>query len=176
MIALTTPSQRVAALACGTLLSLCACGSAPETSPPSAKQVRPAPAAAAAELRTNMIAAHRSAFGSEANLRDPFFPKSRKSDLREGGRANDGEPQANYASLLQAGFQGVIGTDVERLAMVYNVILEPKKKATIIVRNGAKEVKIPVRCREISKDGVVLEVPGQALVRLTQSATQTQPL
>jgi len=161
-----------ALLACGVSLFLTACGSAPEAPAATARKARPTPAAAGAESKPSPLAAHRSVFGTEANLRDPFFPKAKTTAQRGNASGTEAAGPANFAALLQSGFQGVIGTDQDRLAVVHNVILEPSKKATIVVRQGAKEFKIPVRCREISKDTVVLEVAGQGPVRLTQIVSQ----
>ncbi len=162
-----------ALLACSVSLFLSACGSAPETPAVAAKKARPTPAAAGADSsNASPLAAHRSVFGTEATLRDPFFPKAKATAQRGNASGTESAGPANFAALLQSGFQGVIGTEQDRLAVVHNVILEPSKKATIVVRQGTKELRIPVRCREISKDTVVLEVAGQGPVRLTQVISQ----
>jgi hypothetical protein len=62
---------------------------------------------------------------------------------------------------LEAGFQGIMGADEDRLALINNTILEPGKTAVISFRSNGKEQKVTVRCRKVLRNGVVLEVPGQ---------------
>jgi hypothetical protein len=53
-----------------------------------------------------------------------------------------------------------MASGTRRIALISNVMLEAGTKAVIPVRSGTQERQVPVRCREIERDYVVLEVQG----------------
>lgn len=67
----------------------------------------------------------------------------------------------DIASILQAGFQGVSGNNLGRMALVYNIILEQNKDAVIPFSANGVERSVSVRCVSITRTSVVLRVPGQ---------------
>lgn len=146
------------------LILLCGCGSEPETAAKTAPKTKSA--AGKAEVAdesvadgTNLVA--KSVFMTEGNLRDPFFPNSARNARPATAETAAPEPGAeDLASLLQAGLQGIIGTPEQRLAIVHNVILEPNRSTVIAVRHAGKVRNLSVRCREIQRDSVTLEVQG----------------
>jgi hypothetical protein len=142
---------------------LAGCGGAKNDAPgkSAARAKKPAKAPAAAAAEPSAPAPRKSVFALESSLRDPFFPHSTRDAQAQAQAAPAVPKAAEINGLLQAGFQGVIGGPEEWLAVVNNIILEPGQSADIPVRTGTTVRQVHVRCREISKEAVVLEVQGQ---------------
>ena len=114
-------------------------------------------------------AAPRSVFNIDQNSRDPFFPKAKKAVAV----ADAQQPQAavDVISLLQAGFSGTIGSGEQWMALINNVMLEPGRKTEIPISAAGQSRLVSVRCREVARDSVVLEVQGHSQpVRLVRTA------
>jgi hypothetical protein len=101
--------------------------------------------------------APRSTFVMDATLRDPFFPKSKRTKVAGTTRA---ETPIDIPRLLQNDFGGVIGSGERRIAVIGNVLLEPGRKASIPLRSQGGERKISVRCLEVTTRSVLLDVEG----------------
>ncbi len=105
----------------------------------------------------------RSVFTIDQNSRDPFNPQNKRTAAASANAAS--QPLAvDIAAVLSDGFQGVGGSPEERIAMINNVLLEQGKAASIPVRAGAQSRTLQVRCREIARDHVVLDVEGYGSV------------
>jgi hypothetical protein len=117
-------------------------------------------ASAAAVSAANLTTARprRSVFTVDDNIRDPFFPKAKKVTLV--AAVERSAIAIDIPTLLQTEFQGVIGSGEERIAVINNVMLVPGRHAIIPLRSDGQEHNINVRCREISRNSVVLEVQG----------------
>lgn len=115
---------------------------------------------------------HRSVFTVAKDARDPFFPRSPR--LRQ--KTAEGQPAApqpiDLARELQDGFVGVMGTDKRRLALVHNTILHAGKEATIVFEVRGERQEVPVKCLDIQRNSVTLQVKGLAEpLRLTNQRT-----
>lgn len=147
----------VPALVAMVCLLLTACtskkGAAPKAeAKPSKSEKAPAAAAAAATVP-------RSTFAVDSSLRDPFFPKAKRGS---GETVAKNQVPLDIPALLQKGFNGTIGSADRRIALIYEVMLEAGRSATIPIRSEGREQLISVRCLEVSRDAVVLEVVGLA--------------
>jgi hypothetical protein len=72
---------------------------------------------------------------------------------------------------LQAGFQGVVGNDKAKIALINNVMLEPGRQTMIPISAPGRSQSVSVRCLEVLKDAVVLEVQGHTQpIRLIRTA------
>jgi len=123
------------------------------------------PAAARAETAPQAApkAAPRSTFALDQNLIDPFSPEARQQAALAAISATPAQhAPGDLATQLQAAFQGVIGNGSDRIAIISNMMLEPGRSAVIALGEGAQAREVKVRCREISRDGVLLEIPGLA--------------
>jgi hypothetical protein len=143
------------------------CGEKPQQAAPVKKTSLVANAAQkAADAPTNN--APRSVFVVDKTAKDPFFPKS--SRLTERPAVTNAQAAlvpaptttGDVLAALQSGFQGVIGAGENRLAVINNTILEPNRAAAIPVSIGGRAQNVQVRCRQILKNGVVLDIQGQA--------------
>jgi hypothetical protein len=73
-------------------------------------------------------------------------------------------------TVLRANLHGIISAGGKSIAYIGNVMLEEGRNAVIPIRAGGQERLITVRCREVTKDTVVLEVQGYTEpVRLTRA-------
>ena len=152
----TSISFRLSYLAAASTLMLAACSKTPVVEQANAKAAtRPAPAQpeAAAE-----VPPPRSVFTVDKNSRDPFFPKARIANEEE----NNPQPDVAFdvPSILQANFHGVVSSAGKSIAYVNNVMLEEGRTAIIPIRAGGHEKQVTVRCAEVTKDSVILEVQG----------------
>lgn len=112
--------------------------------------------------------APKSVFTIDKNSRDPFFPKSRP--LQE-EVAPTPEMAIDVPSVLKANLHGIVSAGGRSIAYISNVMLEEGRNAVIPIRAGGQERSVNVRCREVTKDTVVLEVQGYTEpVRITRSS------
>jgi hypothetical protein len=98
----------------------------------------------------------RSVFTVGPNVRDPFYPRRKSAAVETGATAAPVDVEAQ----LRAGFQGVLGAGTDRIALINNVQLTVGRQSVIPLRVGNQERRVTVRCREILRNGVVLDVPG----------------
>ena len=162
----TSISFRFSSLLATGSLMLAACSQNPVVEQVSAKAAKP-PAPAQQEPATEVLPP-RSVFTVDKNSRDPFFPKARI------GNEEENNPQPDVAfdvpSILQANFHGVVSSAGKSIAYVNNVMLEEGRTAVIPIRAGGQEKQVTVRCVEVTKDSVILEVHGYTEpVRLKRS-------
>jgi len=101
--------------------------------------------------------APKSVFNSDKDARDPFFPKPSHPQQTE--KTAGPVVTTDIASLLRAGFQGIMGAGENRLAVINNAIVEPGRIVSVPVSQGGQQ-SVKVRIMDISKDSVVLEVQG----------------
>jgi hypothetical protein len=99
----------------------------------------------------------RSIFTVDDNTRDPFFPKSKRRTLVA---SVEKAPPMEIPLLLQAEFEGTIGSGDHRIAVISNIMLEPGRQTVIPLHSGGQERRVSVRCREVYRNAVVLEVQG----------------
>jgi hypothetical protein len=99
-----------------------------------------------------------SAFTVDPKLRDPFYPKAKRA--AESDAAQPAAPAIDVLALLREGFQGTIGSGEHRIALINNVMLEPGRQTEILLGAAGTTRSVTVRCREVSRDVVVLEVQG----------------
>jgi len=116
-------------------------------------------AAAASASHTASPQVPRSTFASDDSARDPFNPKAKRAAINNPAEAAPQE-NINLPALLQAEFQGVMGSGEHRIAMINNVMLEPGRDAVITIRAADGERRLNVHCREVTRTSVVLEVQG----------------
>lgn len=113
----------------------------------------------------NMASAPQSVFSTNRGGKDPFFPNStygkEKPEAQGGAGSKTNAPPVDIASILQAGFQGVSGNNLGRMALVYNIILEQNKDAVIPFSANGVDRTVSVRCVSITRTSVVLRVQGQ---------------
>lgn len=154
----TSISFRLSALLTASTLLLAACSKAPapivaQASAKAPAKPAPTPAEAAAEETVP-----KSVFTVDKNSRDPFFPKARI------GNEEESNPQPDVAfdvpKILQQNFHGVISSAGRSVAYVNNVMLEEGRTAVIPIRAGGQEKQVTVRCVEVTRDSVVLQVEG----------------
>jgi hypothetical protein len=112
----------------------------------------------------------KSVFTLDQSSRDPFFPQAKKAIEASTTIA---VPVTNFdiPTLLNAGLQGIGGTTSRRIAIINNILLEPGRKAVIPLRVGNQTRSVSVRCREIAKNSVVLEVEGYGPLTLKPKET-----
>src|SRR4051812_13804924 len=70
----------------------------------------------------------RSSFSADDNLRDPFFPKSKRRAKVQQAAATHTEAPVNIPVLLQKEFQGIVTSGDESIALIANVIVEPGRE------------------------------------------------
>jgi hypothetical protein len=108
-------------------------------------------------MSTNRIA--RSVFTIDETSRDPFNPHAKRKTAATVAEAPPRQ-SVDFQGLLQAGFQGVVGSGERRIAIIHNVLFEPGRQATMSLGTGSGEQRVSVRCREVNRSSVVLEVQG----------------
>lgn len=123
--------------------------------PAKGSHTTPAPAETTTVLA--METAPKSVFSVDGKARDPFFPNARKNTFEVN---TDGEVALDIPAILQANLHGIISSGGKSIAYVSNVMLEPGRNALIPIRAGGQERLVSVRCREVTKEAVVLEVQG----------------
>ena len=159
-------STALAALA----LFFCACSSKteqPAAQPAAAPKTAERGTAPRTEVAATEVSIPRSVFTIDQNSRDPFFPKAKAA------QAEDNTPQTEVAldvpSVLRANFHGIITQGDKSIAYINNITLETGRQAVIPIRAGGKERQVAVRCLDVTRDAVVLEVQGYAQpVRITR--------
>lgn len=159
-------SFHLSSLLVASTVILAACSKTPVVEQVSAKAATP-PAPAQQESAAE-IPPPKSVFTVDKNSRDPFFPKARISNEEE----NKSQPDVAFdvPSILQANFHGVVSSAGKSIAYVNNVMLEEGRTAIIPIRAGGQEKQVTVRCAEVTKDSVILEVQGYTEpVRLKRS-------
>ena len=128
----------------------------------------PAPASRSAAAKSNTMAAQtaateapapKSVFTIDQNSRDPFFPKAKRA-VAVSEPTKQPEAAIDLLALLQAAFQGVIGSGDTRIALINNIMLEPGRQTVIPISAAGQSRNVPVRCREVLRDAVVIEVQG----------------
>ena len=101
--------------------------------------------------------APKSVFTVDGKVRDPFFPNARQATLEVN---TEGELALDIPAILQANLHGIISSGGRSIAYVSNVMLEPGRNALIPIRAGGQERQVSVRCVEVTKESVVVEVQG----------------
>jgi hypothetical protein len=126
-----------------------------------------------AENATAATEVHRSVFTLDGSSRDPFFPHARKPAEPAAGVAVAAVQQTpmDINALLTAGLQGIGGTTDRHIAIIYNVLLEPGKRTEIPIRVNNQQRRLSVKCREITKNTVALDVEGYGLVAIKAKST-----
>lgn len=118
---------------------------------------------ARAEKSAEVEAPPKSVFTVDNDSRDPFFPNAKKAAPVVATAPNAAPKTAvDVLGQLQAGFQGILVAGDQRIGLINNVMLEPGRETEIPVGSGNEKRRVPVRCREVTRDGVVLEVQGYA--------------
>ena len=112
------------------------------------------------EATAAVAPARRSVFTLDQGSRDPFFPQAKKSPAAIATTVSAPAMVADVPALMVAGLQGIGGTPDRYIAILYNVMLEKGRSAVIPVRVGNQEKKFSVKCREVAKNSVALEVEG----------------
>ena len=147
----------VAAAPCLLFMSGCSSGvqtaSALETSAKPSRTAKPKTESNLAEAETTP----KSVFTVDKNSRDPFFPQAKPSQAEE---STTPELAIDVPTLLQANLHGIVSAGGKSIAYIANVMLEEGRNAVIPIRAGGRERQVAVRCREVTKDTVVLEVQG----------------
>ena len=141
------------------------CGSEPAAQGSPSPAPRKASASEAQVLETAPAEPRRSVFTVGKDVRDPFFPGSRKPEeptkvAAEPVREVNLEDMKN---VLTSGFQGIIGTTDRRMALIHNTVLEPRKTAEIVARLEGREYRLALRCLDVARDSVTVQVDGQPL-------------
>lgn len=133
------------------------------TASPSANSNR----AEASQPATQAVAVQprRSVFTVGKEVRDPFFPGSKKPEETATVAAEPVKETSleDLKKVLTAGFQGIIGTTDRRMALIHNTVLEPRKTAEIVARMGGREYRLPLRCLDVARESVTVQVDGQPL-------------
>lgn len=161
-IALQKPVKPAALLALMTGLAV-GCGSEPESQGGANNTISSKASASDGETAAATPAeARKSMFTAGKGARDPFFPGARKTVEPVVAAAPVKEATAeDLKRVLTAGFQGIIGTADRKMALIHNTVLEPRKEAQIVAREGGQEYRMGVRCLDIARDSVTLQVNGQ---------------
>ncbi len=121
---------------------------------------------------TTASEAPKSVFKIDQTSRDPFFPNAKRVvEVAAEPTKQQPQVQMDVTGLLREGFQGVIGSGETRIALINNVMLEPGRQTVIPITAPGQSRSVPVRCREVLRDGVVLEVQGYPEpLRITKAA------
>ena len=144
-----------------TLVTLLSAGCAGDKNAPHpAVQSTSTPGKAKAQEASAPTVARRSVFTLDQNARDPFFPQAKKTVATPGSTAAVPAVAADVPALMTAGLQGIGGTPERYIAVIYNVMLEKGRQAVIPVRVGNQDRKFSVKCRDVAKNSVALEVEG----------------
>ena len=161
----------VLAVTFGPMLAGCSSSSSSTGAPAPASQSAPS-ASSAKNAQTNAVEtpAPKSVFSLDQNSRDPFFPKAKRI-VAVAETAQQPAAAVDLPGLLQAAFQGVIGNGDTRIALINNVMLEPGRQTLIPIIAAGHSRNVSVRCREVLRDAVVLDVQGYPNpVRLVRTA------
>jgi hypothetical protein len=103
----------------------------------------------------------RSVFTLDQSSRDPFFPQAKKATPALSTSAAAAPiVVTDLPALLTNGLQGIGGTPDRYIAIINNVMLEKGRQTVIPVRVGNQERKFSVKCRDVAKNSVALEVEG----------------
>jgi Na+-transporting NADH:ubiquinone oxidoreductase subunit NqrF len=138
------------------LFAMVLTGCSSEAAKAAAPQAAPKAAKTVAAPEPTEEVSPKSVFTSDHTGRDPFFPKARVQV--EVNTQTD--VSLDVRSILQANFHGVVSSGGKSIAFVNNIMLEEGRNAVIPIRAGGHERQIAVRCREVTKDSVVLELQG----------------
>lgn len=141
-------------IACGALLG---CGSGAPASDSAEKQ----PAAKRAQAADNPEEAPkpRKSVFLVKGLPDPFHPEAKKE--KAAAAVSGALPAQDSAAILKAGFQAIIGTSDQTLAVIHGAILEPRRSTVIQTEVGGRHYELAVRCLDISDSQVTLQVEGE---------------
>jgi len=131
-----------------------------------------APGRAKVENSAATAEVHRSVFALDASSRDPFFPHARKAaEPVAAATVAVQQTPMDISALLTAGLQGIGGTTDRRIAIINNVLLEPGRRTEIAIRVNSQQRRLSVKCREITKNSVALDVEGYGLVVVKAKST-----
>ena len=142
------------------LVTLLLGGCAGDKNAPHPVQSTSTPSKAKTETAAAATPARRSVFTLDQGSRDPFFPQAKKTTAAVATTATTPTVISDLPALLTAGLQGIGGTPDRYIAIINNVMLEKGRQAVIPVRVGNQEKKFSVKCREVAKNSVALEVEG----------------
>jgi hypothetical protein len=132
-----------------------------KNAPDPAVQSTSAPGKAKAEeASATTTSVRRSVFTLDQTGRDPFFPQAKKAATAVGSNVTAPTVIADLPALFTAGLQGIGGTPDHYIAILQNVLLEKGRQTVISVRVGNQDRKFSVKCREVAKNSVALEVEG----------------
>ena len=157
-------SYKSQAIIAAASLALAGCSSSsPNAGAPAATSQSTEPKAGA--KGTTVLAASTpattSVFRIDQNSRDPFFPKAKRA-VEPVEPTRPAATSVDVAAQLRQGFTGIIGNGETRIALINNVMLEAGRQTVIPINAAGQLRNIPVRCREVQRDSVVLEVQGYA--------------
>ena len=148
------------------LLSWIVTGCSSKPAPPASAQAGKG-SAKGSETNTSgaqvAMAPRRSVFKVGNGVRDPFFPEVKRVETTETVVAPKELPAEELKALLVAGFQGIMGTPDKRMALIHNTVLEPRKAAQVVARVEGKEYRLALRCLDITRESVTVQVDGQAV-------------
>jgi hypothetical protein len=113
----------------------------------------------------------RSVFTIDEHSRDPFNPQSRKVAAANGIETPARPVAIDFPALLTDALQGIGGTADHRIAIMNNVLVEAGRPARIPVKVGNQARSIPVRCREIGRNTVTLDVEGYGPLLIKRKET-----
>jgi hypothetical protein len=143
------------------VLAGCSSSSPNAAAPPAAS---PSPESKAGAKSGPALAANTpaasSVFTISKDSRDPFFPKAKRAMEVAEPATQQPVSAIDILALLRQGFQGVIGSGETRIALINNVMLEPGRQTVIPIAAAGQSRSVAVRCREVTKDAVVLELQG----------------
>jgi hypothetical protein len=163
---------QVLAVTFGLILAGCSSSSSNTGAPaPASQSAQGAGSTKTTQMAAAEAPAPKSTFTIDQNSRDPFFPKAKRAVAA--GETTTKQPEAaiDLVAVLQAAFQGVIGNRETRIALINNIMLEPGRQTVIPISAGGQSRNVAVKCREVLKDAVVLEVQGYPQpVRLVRAA------
>jgi hypothetical protein len=149
--------------AAGLVLLGCSSSSPNAGAPAAASQsTEPKASAKSAPVMAASTRTATSVFTIDKNSRDPFFPNAKPAVEVVEPTHQQSPASIDVPTLLRQGFQGVIGSGETRIALINNVMLEPGRQTVIPIHAAGQSRNIPVRCREVLRDSVVLEVQGYA--------------
>ena len=132
-----------------------------KNAPHPAVQSTSAPAKPKGEVVAAKAETRRSIFTLDQSSRDPFFPQARKATPAVASTISaTSTPVVDLPTLMANGLQGIGGTPDRYIAIIYNVMLEKGRHAVIPIRIANQDRKFSVKCREVAKNSVALEVEG----------------
>ncbi len=150
------------------LLAASGCGSKPPATAPAPARPPAAKAGVAAAEVKKPASSVQSVFVASSNSKNPFFPgSSRISDavVRAATEPESGRKQETTGNALmlalQAGFQGIVGVGVDRVALINNATLELDRDTWLSVVLDGHEQKVRVRATKIMRGSITLLINGQ---------------